>query len=101
MRDSAAVVLLLATMACAAQADTPLPNTRASIEAGRVLYLRHCTECHGADGRAPMDVVANATALPGPGLFLKGTGVADVYRTIDEGAAVAEAAWGPQHKSRG
>ena len=98
MRDSAAVVLLLATMACAAQADTPLPNTRASIEAGRVLYLRHCTECHGADGRAQMDVIANATDLTEPGLYLNGTGVEDVYRSIDEGAGVAMPAWGPQLK---
>jgi mono/diheme cytochrome c family protein len=31
-------------------------------------------------------------------LYLNGTGVEDVYRSIDEGAGVAMPAWGPQLK---
>ena len=63
-----------------------------------MLYLRLCTECHGADGRAQMDVIANATDLTEPALYLNGSGVEEIYRSIDEGAGVAMPAWGAQLK---
>ena len=98
MLRAAVAAVLLVTAVFAVRADTPAPNTAASIEAGRVLYLRHCTECHGADGRAQMDVIANATDLTEPALYLNGSGVEEIYRSIEEGAGVAMPAWGAQLK---
>ena len=43
MLRAAVAAVLLVTAVFAVRADTPAPNTAASIEAGRVLYLRHCT----------------------------------------------------------
>jgi mono/diheme cytochrome c family protein len=90
------LAVVLVTAAGPARAAGPAPNTAASIEAGRVLFARYCTECHGADGRARVDVIANATDLTEPELYLNGTGIEDVFRSIDEGAGVAMPAWGAQ-----
>jgi mono/diheme cytochrome c family protein len=35
----------------AAKIKNPLPATEASIAAGEKLYVRHCSECHGATGK--------------------------------------------------
>ncbi len=37
-----------------------------SIARGKILFARDCTECHGADGKSLVDVVANATDLTDP-----------------------------------
>lgn len=82
-------------LATAAQAQ-PQPNTEASIARGATLFALHCTGCHGVDGRARVDVIANATDLTEPALYLNGSTPDDVLRSIREGAGVAMPAFGPQ-----
>lgn len=66
-----------------------VPFTRESIGRGEVLYMRHCTECHGRDGRARIDVIADATDLTSPRLWLSGTTRKDVFASIRDGAGVS------------
>ncbi len=37
--------------------ENPIPTSGASLAAGKELYLRYCRTCHGADGRAQVDMV--------------------------------------------
>ncbi|MBK6286741.1 MAG: hypothetical protein IPF49_03680 [Gammaproteobacteria bacterium] len=62
-------------------------NTAASIEAGR-LYLRHCTECHGADGRAVDGCDRQRDRRSTEPAFVSGMAAAsaEIHRSIDEGA---------------
>jgi mono/diheme cytochrome c family protein len=72
------------------------PYTVEAIEAGGVLYQRYCTECHGTDGRARLDVIADATDLTRPDAYRSGTSEEDLFRSINEGAGVAMPAFGWQ-----
>ena len=65
---------------------SPIAYTKKSIDRGKMLYLRLCTECHGPDGKALMDVVADATDLTAPKLWYSGTTEGEVYRSIRNGA---------------
>ncbi len=67
----------------------PLANTQASIDRGKELFMRNCTECHGADGKAQLDVVADATDLTEPAAYLSGSSPEEIFRSINEGAGVA------------
>jgi mono/diheme cytochrome c family protein len=64
----------------------PVRFTRESIARGKVLYARHCTECHGRDGRALMDVISDATDLTSPRLWFSGTDREEVFDSIRDGA---------------
>jgi mono/diheme cytochrome c family protein len=68
---------------------SPVPYSKASITRGRNLYIRDCTECHGADARSLVDVVANATDLTEPKLWKSGTTEGEVFRSIRDGAGEA------------
>jgi len=46
--------------------ESPVPYSKRSIARGRTLYLRLCPECHGMDGKAQMDVIADGTDLTDP-----------------------------------
>src|SRR5580692_12444944 len=52
---------------------SPVPFSKASIARGKILYTRACTECHGADGKSLVDVIANATDLTDPKAWKSGT----------------------------
>ena len=65
---------------------SPIANTKKSIDRGKMLYARLCTECHGPDGKALMDVVADATDLTAPKLWYSGTTEGEVFRSIRNGA---------------
>jgi mono/diheme cytochrome c family protein len=65
---------------------SPIPFTKESIARGRTLYIRDCTECHGADGKSQVDVVANATDLTDPKLWTSGTSEGEIFRSIRDGA---------------
>ena len=65
---------------------SPVANTKKSIGRGKMLYARLCTECHGPDGKALMDVVADATDLTAPKLWYSGTTEGEVFRSIRNGA---------------
>lgn len=96
MPVAAALGFWLALGASGAGAEGEVPNTAESIARGRTLFQFHCTQCHGADGRAQVDVIANATDLTEPALYLNGSSAADIYRSIHDGAGVAMPAWGAQ-----
>lgn len=70
-------------------AAEPLANTQASIDSGKALFMRSCTECHGADGKAQLDVVSDATDLTEPAAYLSGSSPEEIFRSINEGAGVA------------
>lgn len=65
---------------------SPVAYTKKSIGRGKMLYARMCTECHGPDGKAQMDVVADATDLTAPKLWYSGTTEGEVFRSIRDGA---------------
>ena len=89
-------VLVMVLRAGVVQAAEPVAYSASSVEQGAALFKLYCTQCHGADGRAQVDVIADATDLTEPELYRNGTGVADIYRSINEGAGVAMPAWGSQ-----
>jgi len=68
---------------------SPVPYTKESIARGKVLYRRDCTECHGADGKSQVDVIANATDLTDPEYWASGISEGEVYRSIRDGAGDA------------
>lgn len=68
----------------------PIPNTTASIARGKRLYQSlGCVNCHGADGKALIEVVANATDLTDPAVWKNGTDEGLVFRSIRDGAGLA------------
>jgi mono/diheme cytochrome c family protein len=67
----------------------PIPFTKESIARGRTTFARYCTECHGTDGKAQVDVIANATDLTDPALWKNGTSEGEAFRSIREGAGVS------------
>lgn len=67
----------------------PVPFTRKSIAKGRDLFLRNCVGCHGDDGKALIDVVANATDLTDPKGFRDGTSDGEIFRSIRDGAGAS------------
>ena len=68
---------------------SPVPYSKASIARGKVVYTRECTECHGADGKSLIDVVANATDLTDPKAWTSGTSEGEIFRSIRDGAGEA------------
>jgi mono/diheme cytochrome c family protein len=68
----------------------PVANTNKSIARGRLLYKTSgCTSCHGADGKALIEVVANATDLTNPKVYKNGTEPGQMFHDIRDGAGVA------------
>lgn len=68
---------------------SPVPYSEASIAKGQRLYHFHgCAECHGRDGRALIEVVADATDLTDPELWRNGAEEGSVYRSIRDGAGL-------------
>jgi mono/diheme cytochrome c family protein len=77
------------TIEAAKKLKSPVAFNKASIARGKVLYTRDCTECHGADGKSLVDVVANATDLTEPKFWKSGTSEGEVFRSIRDGAGEA------------
>ncbi len=74
------------SQADAKKLKSPVPYTRKSITDGRTLFARNCTGCHGPDGKAQVDVVANATDLTTPSAYKSGTSEGEMFRSIRDGA---------------
>ena len=97
---SVALLRVLAAAACigflapAIAADPPV-NDAAAVERGSRVYQQYCTECHGRDGRAQLDVIADATDLTMPVDYYSGSTNEDIYNSIANGAGVAMPAWRP------
>jgi mono/diheme cytochrome c family protein len=68
---------------------SPVPFSKTSIARGKILYARACTECHGADGKSLVDVIANATDLTNPKAWRSGTSEGEIFRSIRDGAGEA------------
>ena len=96
LRKFGAVVLLAFELAGAgdtklSQADArklknPVAYTKKSISRGRIIYSQNCTGCHGADGKAELAVIAEATDLTSPKLYKNGTSDGEIFRSIRDGA---------------
>jgi mono/diheme cytochrome c family protein len=68
----------------------PVPSTSESIARGKRLYQTHgCANCHGADGKALVEIVANATDLTDPSVWKNGTSEGLVFKSIRDGAGLA------------
>jgi mono/diheme cytochrome c family protein len=94
------IVLLVAAWSLSGQdgklgADTakklknPVPFTKQSIAHGRDTFLRNCVGCHGDNGKALIDVVADATDLTDPSGFRDGTSDGEIFRSIRDGAGAS------------
>jgi mono/diheme cytochrome c family protein len=89
--------LLISVIAVAEGPKNPVPYTKKSITEGRNLYVRYsCTGCHGADGKATVDVVADATDLTNPKAYKNGTTETDIYQSIRDGRGASM----PSYKSQ-
>ena len=76
----------LGLVAPAMAADPPV-NDAAAVERGARVFQQYCTECHGQDGRAQLDVIADATDLTLPAYYYSGSTNEDIYSSIANGAA--------------
>jgi len=77
------------TAAVAKKLKNPVPFSKASIDRGRILFIRDCTECHGPDGKSQVDVIADATDLTEPKFWMNGTSDGESFRSIRDGAGDA------------
>lgn len=77
-------------------AATPVAADEASVARGAQLFQQFCTECHGRDGRAQVDVISDATDLTDPEAYYSGTTDQDIFNSIANGAGVAMPAWRSQ-----
>lgn len=92
-------VSLFSLIAFSAQAETQVAYSDESVAQGAQLYQHYCTECHGKDGRALMDVISDATDLTDPEAYYNGSTRADMFRSISDGAGVGMPPWKSQFKS--
>ena len=76
------------TQAEAKTLKSPVPFTKSSISRGRTLFMQYCTGCHGNDGKAKIDVIADATDLTEPKLWKSGTSEGEIFRSIRDGAGL-------------
>jgi cytochrome c5 len=68
---------------------SPVPFSKESIAKGKTIFARYCTECHGTDGKAQVDVIANATDLTDPALWKNGTSEGEAFKSIRDGAGMS------------
>ena len=76
----------------------PIPYSKKSISQGRSIFVRYCTGCHGNDGKATVDVVADATDLTSPKLWKNGTTEGEIYKSIRDGQGASMPAFKTQLK---
>jgi len=100
VRGNLLLIVLLCSTACWAQAGeggplsrdeakklkNPIAYTKKSLTRGHTLFVRTCATCHGQDGKAQVDVIADATDLTSPKLYKNGTSDGEIYRAIRDGA---------------
>jgi len=77
----------------------PVPNTRKSIAAGKVTFGQFCTGCHGPDGKATVDVIADATDLTSPKDYRDGSSDGEIFRSIRDGQSASMPAFKTQLSS--
>ena len=74
------------SVADAKKLKSPIPFTKKSINRGQTLFMGSCTACHGMDGKAQVDVVADATDLTSPKVWRNGTTEGEIFKSIRDGA---------------
>jgi mono/diheme cytochrome c family protein len=76
------------TAAEVAALKNPVPFNNDSIAAGKTVYLlNNCSACHGSDGKALLDIVAeNATDLTDPKFWNNGTEPGQIFKSLRDGA---------------
>lgn len=67
----------------------PVAYSPASIARGKTYFLQNCQSCHDEDGRARSAAVAIAADLTAPDRWKFGSGDAELFKTIKNGAAEA------------
>jgi len=78
------------TEAAARALKNPIGSTSQSIGRGKLLYVSlGCADCHGRDGKALIEVVANATDLTNPDVWKNGADEGLIFRSIRDGAGLA------------
>jgi mono/diheme cytochrome c family protein len=94
------ITLLIALVVSAwpAAAQNPVAYSDESVTRGGQIYQLHCTACHGADGRAQMDVISDATDLTDPEAYYNGASEQDMFISIRDGAGVGMPPWTMQLK---
>jgi len=90
---------LLAFSTMSVQADDAVAYSEESAAQGAQLYQHFCTECHGKDGKALMDVISDATDLTDPEAYYNGSTREDMFRSISDGAGVGMPPWKSQFKN--
>lgn len=61
--------------------------------------MRYCAGCHGNDGKATVDVVADATDLTSPKTWRHGTGEGEIFASIRDGQGASMPSFKTQIKS--
>ena len=74
----------------------PVAYTKQSISTGHTTFLQYCTGCHGPDGKATVDVIANATDLTNPKDYRDGTSDGEIFRSIRDGQSASMPAFKTQ-----
>lgn len=74
----------------------PIPYSKKSIAQGRVLFGQFCTGCHGPDGKATVDVIADATDLTAPKSYRDGSSDGEIFRSIRDGQGASMPAFKTQ-----
>ena len=77
-------------------AENPVTPDAASVTRGGQVFQQYCTECHGRDGKAQVDVISDATDLTEPEAYYSGASEQDIFNSISNGAGVAMPAWNVQ-----
>jgi len=72
-----------------ATGKNPVAYSPASIARGKTYFLQNCQSCHDEDGRARSAAVAIAADLTAPDRWKFGSGDAELFKTIKNGAAEA------------
>jgi len=75
---------------------SPVPYTKKSITQGRTTFARYCTGCHGADAKATVDVMGDATDLTSPKTWKNGSTDGEIFRSIRDGENASMPAFKPQ-----
>lgn len=72
-----------------AKLKNPVPYTKKSIARGKRFFVQMCSECHGRDGKALLDFIADAMDLTVPQYWKHGNTPGETFRSIRDGAGVA------------
>lgn len=79
---------LITAVAGSAATQADIRYSEASIKAGQQLFALNCTSCHGYDGKATVNFVADATNLTTPDQWRGGDSRQHIFDAIKGGQAV-------------